>query len=271
MVGVTSEGTELYALFDDRPDTDYRPSLRWARSTDGGHTWQRSPEPTEAPPVSTGPRMRPDPGGTGQQSACTSDGTCWHLKDRRAIERVDANGDRVEEARLSDVQFGSITNHCSGHRTGLLASIAAVEIDGNPHVVASLGIEGTLVRQTDGTWERVGVLSITPSGLHLLDQLIPSPPALAFLAVGSIAALYAPLLTKRWGLAYAVAAAGWGSTVIAGLTLELVVRAPSDGLSSTTAGVSAAGLTLTLIAILLAGRRPLPPPPPPPPYTVPYP
>src|SRR5690606_12081458 len=90
VVMITAEGQDLYALVA----TDLT-SERWAISEDGGRTWRGSEPPRIDSHPSTTAGLYEDPGPTGSQEACDATGTCWRLRDRRVIQRVEPNGTTV--------------------------------------------------------------------------------------------------------------------------------------------------------------------------------
>jgi hypothetical protein len=87
---------------------------------------------------------------------------CWRLRDQRVIERKSPGTDWIEEFRLSEDDFSAISTGCANGQVGILDSIAASDGPDGSHVVASLGADGVLTRQGNGTWEQNRVLSAPP-------------------------------------------------------------------------------------------------------------
>jgi hypothetical protein len=265
VTAVTALEQDLYALVDHGVGPP-----RWARSTDGGRTWQRSESPYNSPETPPSAGVDEEPGPAGPRRACTSDGTCWRLRERRVIERAAAGGRVVEELRLTDAEVAAITNGCNGS-VGVLESIAAAEIDGTPHVVASMGAEGVLVRQRDGAWDRVRVLSAPPAEPNRAE----STATIALFLYGPPLAVVAWLAGRRrwpsWWVGPVVAVAGWSTTI--GVAGAASMFAGPDTDSTRVAGrVAIPCIVVTAVAAIIAARhpaRPRPPvafPPPRPPF-----
>ncbi|MBX3314528.1 MAG: hypothetical protein KF906_09430 [Actinobacteria bacterium] len=267
VLAVGTDGRALYALVE----TGYQ-EQGWASSTDG-LDWERADEPADAG-VSIDARRDPfeDPGQTGAQDACTSDGTCWRLRDRRVIERTDPDGTTSDEFELTEDEFHQISTGCSGAQQGVLASIAALDADGGPIAVASLGADGVLVRADDGTWSSTGVLrapepDVSPMRSTSSKILVVFGPALALLiwVVGR-------RRWPSWRQGVFAAFAGWIGTGVVATGMAILVASPTD-LANIIGRVSLGGMVVTtIVAILLARERwpagpgsTLPPPPPPPP------
>jgi hypothetical protein len=98
----------------------------------------------------------------GPLEACADDGTCYRLRDQRVIERREPGGDWTEDERLRDDQFDAISTGCTNAQVGVLSSIGVVDgPDGGHTAAASLGADGVLVRDADGTWRP------SPAVLHV--------------------------------------------------------------------------------------------------------
>jgi len=155
---VIAGGGILYANVDQGWDEP-----QWARSRDGGNSWEPSEAPPGSPPTSQTDRDPSDePSPAGPTEICASDGTCWRLRDQRVIERRSPGTDWIEEFRLSDDEFSAISTGCANGQVGILASIAATDGPDGPQVVASLGANGVLTRQGNGTWQQNRVLAAPP-------------------------------------------------------------------------------------------------------------
>ena len=279
VTAVASDEQALYALVQESQ------SSRWARSTDGGRSWRRSEPPAAAPtPATSDDDLYEDPGPTGPQEACTSDGACWRLRDRRVIERSVDGGEPIEELRLTDAEFSDISTGCTGGSIGVLASIAATEGDGVPRVVASLGAAGILVRD-DGTWDRVRVLSAPPVDASGLE----SGAGKALVLLGPALALMVWLVGRNrwpsWRYGLLTVGMGWLTTIMTAAAASFIAG-PSMEPLRIMGRVAIAGMAVTAIAAIVVARRParprpmlaypqvpppllLPPPPPPPPTPTP--
>jgi hypothetical protein len=155
---VMADGGIVYAYID-RGWGD----AQWARSRDGGNSWESIEAPPENAPTSqTDPDPFDEPSPAGPTESCASDGMCWRLRDHRVIERKSPGTDWIEEFHLSEDDFSAISTGCANGQVGILDSIAASDGPDGPHVVASLGADGVLTRQGNGTWEQNRVLSAPP-------------------------------------------------------------------------------------------------------------
>jgi hypothetical protein len=270
---LTDDGT-LYALVA----TGARPD-HWAASTDGGQSWTDSDMPADAPEPSLPLNTYEDPGSIGMQEVCATDGTCWSLRDRRSIERVAPEGETVTEFHLTDADFDHISTGCAGSGKGVLATIAVVNVGARSTPVASLGADGVVVRQVDGTWDRVRVLSARP---ERPKQGLPAAPAFLLLAPVLAAIVWLTGRHRSWRSGLSTVAAGWFATLVAAGTISFLAGPDAD--TSGRSGVIAiVGSVITAVAAIAASRRPArvapavyspsptrppppyPPPPPPPP------
>lgn len=264
---IAVDGGDMYALV-----TQGLTSAKWARSTDGGFSWQD----TEPPAAAQGPERSPDsyrdPGPAGPLKACDSDGTCWRLRDQRVIERGSESAGWVEEARLTDAEFSEITTGCAGGSVGVLESIGAANGAAGREVVASLGADGALVRHGGGGWEQVEVLSAPPRQATAVEDAAST----AVLFSGPVLALLLWLLGRRrwpsWRVGLVVAGVGWLATCMASAALSFALSflAGPDSNPSTTIGrVGIAGMAITTVVSIVVARRPRPArgvPPSPPPF-----
>ena len=144
---------------------------KWARSADGGLTWQKSSaQPGRHPRASDtygDTSGRPN----GPLQSCTSDRTCFRVADRRrSIEQRSPNGTWTVERRLTADEVTGSESGCFGGGHGTLGSIGAAGSGSEVHAVASLGANGVLVRTDHGTWIRRSVLSARPT----FDTGVPS-------------------------------------------------------------------------------------------------
>ncbi len=271
VVQVATDGTTLHALIDNGY-ADYQ----WARSEDGGSTWQYS----SAPPGSTAgseDRDRSAHVELGPSEACTHDTTCWRVRDHRFIERRVGADDWVVELQLTDEEVSELSDQCIPAGRGVLESIAATNTPEGTTAIASLGTGGSVVRQQDGTWERRGVLEASPAepvryqgqvllGLFLIGLL---PPLMV---------LSGRRWLPRWKRGLGVAGAGWAITcgvtlMIATPFMVLGTDRGSDVLR-VVAFTALTGFSITAVAALVVARRRPPPPvlpPPPAPPTLPPP
>lgn len=234
-------------------------SNHWARSNDGGATWQHSREPANASPPT--PTTRQDvydgPGPLGPQQVCAAGRNCWRIRDRRFIEQLAPDGTTTVELRFSDVEISDTSTCCSHGKTGVLASITALETDRGV-VAASLGAEGVLVRQGDGRWERTGVLgapTVEPksSGFTAVVALVALALVLAF-----VVWQFDPRRPPAWKRGLIVLGTGALMTVVALSGIAFVSGANAD-VSGTTTRTAAIATLLTLIATVVTAcwTRPL--------------
>ena len=262
---VVGQGSDLYAFID----RDYQDGI-WARSTDGGQTWDRSGEPDGAGPADArgdaGGRPRPGP-----PRACGADGACYRVRGQRVVERRSPGGGWTEEFVLSEAEFDDVSGVCIGGDAGVLASMAVAEGGGardtegagdNP-VVASLGAGGVLVRTTSGTWERTRVLSVPPAPATSLERgLSKFMPAF-----GLVLAAGVWLVGRRrwpsWPMGLAVVAAGWGISVAAGGALGFALEPAFDPMRFIGWLTLGGAVVTSVVAVAVARRprRPLTPPP----------
>jgi hypothetical protein len=249
VIEITESTGTLFALLDRGwGDTE------WARSDDGGQTW----ESTAAPPgrATTPTRRDPygDPEPRGPKEVCAANGTCYRLRDERVIERRSSSGERKMEIQLDDQEFEAISTGCANAQVGVLTSIAITKTAKGEGVVASLGADGVLVRQDDGQWEKRRVLGappITPSAIDIAA-------ATALFVFGPGLALLLWLIgRRRWpllGRGLAVVVAGWVVTLAATSAVLLVGigRFPRVTIPM----VAVVGAALTTAAAVGTARRP---------------
>ena len=173
----------------------------WARSEDGGVTWQPTSAPEGLPLV---PLREPgvpaeNPGPT---EACTPS-ACFRLRDGRVIQRVDPDGAVTGEVVVEDDE--TMRDGCGGFdRSGVLASIGATR---GGAVVASLGRSGVIVRGPDGQWTRRAVLGI-PTYHRSRADLIAVLVAFAFAPLASLALVLARERLPSYLLGIAVVRVG---------------------------------------------------------------
>ncbi len=260
VAGVTARGEDFYALVTPGYGSDSRKI-----STDGGTTWRDSERPDTPKVPTTRKDVYVDPGRTGTQKACSKDGTCWRLRGRRAIERVEPRGAVSTEFRLSDASFSRISTGCAGGSIGVLASIAAIGVAGKPHVVASYGADGVLVRKSDGQWTPVRVGNAPPAEPNRIESAAPT----IILLFGPVLAIVVWMTgRRRWPSrlrGIGVAAAGWITTIVAAGLISLMVG-PATASARVAARVALPGIVLTTVGAVVVARRPqrvahLPPPP----------
>jgi hypothetical protein len=276
---VVGQDSAVYAFID----RGYEDGI-WARSTDGGQTWNRTREPNGAGPAdaSTDPGGRPH---LGPPKVCGDDGACYRLRGQRVVERRSPDGGWIEEFRLSDEEFDDVSGMCIGGDAGVLTSVAVAESGGardperaaDDPVVASLGAGGVLVRTTAGAWERTRVLSVPPVPATALDR----GATWASLVIGLVLTVTVWAIGRRrwpsWRTALAVVAMGWAIAITATSALLFALDRSIDPLR--VAGWLALGCAAltTLVAVAVARRprrapvphlaswapHPVPPPPPP--------
>ena len=243
---VADRGASLYALVDDGDV--------WAKSDDGGRSWFPSEPPRGVPsPPSRGPNV--DPGPTGPQEGCIGDGTCWRLRDRRVIEVRKPGGDWMEEYRVTDAEFGEISTGCRGGQVGVLSSLAITDAGPGPIVAASYGAEGVLVREGDGTWHQVGVLSASPAEASTLGRASST----AVLLFGPVLAILMFVLGRRawasWRRGLVAIAVGWLTTIsVAGAIV--VWTGPNTDPFIILGRATIAGALVTTVAAVMTARRP---------------
>jgi hypothetical protein len=219
----------------------------WATTDDGGKSW------TEADRAPTGVSQRDDTAyedrPAGPDRACADDGTCFRLRNRRTIQATPPGGTPTDEFTLTDAQFAAISNECAGAQDGVLTSVAAPDGPSQP-TAASLGAHGVVVRQPDGSWERVGVLGAHP----------PTAPPPAWVSVGGL--LFGPVVAAgvwlfarnrwpAWRAAVGVALVGWACTVV--LAGAVAFMTDPDAHLEVRAAIPI-GFVATLVATVAVGR-----------------
>lgn len=237
----------------------------WAQSDDGGRSWSKSAGPPGAGSISRPRDAYEDPGPSGPLEACSSDGNCWRIRDRRSIERRLPNGGWVEEVLLTDAEYSEISTGCAGAHVGVLGSIAVVDRGADSQVVASLGADGVLVRGSEGEWTRQRVLSAPPVDASPTEATAST----ALLAYGPIAAIALWLLGRRrlpsWRAGLAAIGIGWFGTIMASGAIGFMAGPGTDP-TRIIGRVGLAGMVVTTVAAIVVARRPrqgrrLPPPP----------
>ncbi len=275
VVEIDVRGSSFYALVVTGSGED-----SWARSSDGGRTWQKSAPPPgrmeregDHDPYFDGPP-------NGPLESCADDGTCFRLIDQRVIERRSQGGSWTVERRLTSAELAESNNGCAAGNRGVLSSIGATGSGKHLHVAVSAGASGVLVRTAPGAWLARPVRSartMTYSGIP--DQSVLWG-FLGMVVVGIGLGLYG---RRRWPslrLALLVFAFGivFVSLSMLGM-LEMVLNA--DGHETGVPPPAAAAAVLVWVATIAVSikvaRRPkpsaplqhLPPPPtrPPPPLT----
>jgi hypothetical protein len=238
------------------------PASTWARSDDGGRTWSTSERPAEALAKPANADFHGDPAPRGPLEACSTDGTCYRLRDQHIIERTNPDGSSTAEFKLTDHEFEDISTGCAGPHRGVLGSVAA---SSGGVVVASLGAEGVAVREPDGQWEQSRVLDVRPP-----RRSISRAVGAVELVVGAAFAAGVLLVSRRrwpsWRAAVAIAFCGWIATMFV-LGVGAILSAPGEEDFSWT--VAPVGQAVTVIAAIVVGRSrwfaprprgPLPPP-----------
>lgn len=237
---VLPRGSTVYARVG-RSGTD------WARSEDGGRSW----EPTEAPEgVEQRPRPAPDdPPVTstsqGEQSPTASTapdrpdpdrptprgptemcgaGSCYRLRGQRTIERSSrGDGDWSVEHRLTEADLDELTGECSNPRRGILESVAVP--DRGEAGVVSLGSGGVLAREPGGTWRPHAVLGA--------DAGAPGPPVLRSGWFWAVVAAIPVGMAAAWTLGRRRSAERVAGVVLVPLGVGiLIVRHAVDSFSS---------------------------------------
>lgn len=239
-------------------------SSEWARSTDGGQSWRNSPPPPGRAPRPSDEDPYSDATPNGPLQSCTSDGTCFRLREQRNIERQQPDGSWAPELRLTDAAFENISTGCAGAHRGVLESVGASGTGDHPQVVVSLGANGVLARTHEGTWLQRPVRSArTPS-----DTAIPQNADIAgfvvMLLIGIGLGLYG---RRRWpSLKYGVLAFVFGtfaSVMILGL-VEMSTNADGHeiGITPLAALTTLFVWAATVVVSVVLARRPRPAPPP---------
>ena len=227
----------------------------WALSKDGGLSWRLSDAPTgyPSPPEERSDPFE-DPGPAGPLRVCASDETCWRVRDRRVIERRSSGGDWIEEFRLSDGEFSSISTGCAGGQVGVLGSIALAEEPAGPQVIVSFGAQGVLVRETDGVWEQNRVLSAPPIQASMLEsaafRLVLLLGPILFVAIWLVGRRRWPswrqgLLAVGLGWFLSMSAAGFAAIWAGGATDPERLLGP----------VAMAGMVVTSVVAVATARR----------------
>jgi hypothetical protein len=175
--------------------------------------------------------------------------------DRRIIEKRPPGGNWTPELQLTDKEFRQISTGCSGGQRGVLASLAVAESAHGESVVVSLGAEGVLVSDGQGTWQKRAVLDAPPPKPGRAQK----PALIAALLFGPVLAGVIGLLgRKRWPsiwLGMAVAAGGWAFTLAgAGATLVLLEGAPLS--AAAVSLVVALGCSATAVGAVAIARMP---------------
>lgn len=247
-------------------------AFQWARSIDGGVSWQQIPNPHLA--FST-PRQ-----------ACDQSGQCFRvIKDLR-VEQSSANGDWDTAFGFTAEQRARM-NARSGDRCGVsdvetFGSVIVVEAQPQTRVIVAMGTQGVLVRTPDGQWHRRAVLDLVP-----LSQQGPAWLADAVFAP-LIALLLSPLVLavawRRSGKprAFAIATGSAVAQFLLLLSVGMMLIVDIDYLFYGPFTIAAAMIALAasfVVAFTLGPRpsvlTPLPPwtsapwPPPPPPRSSP--
>ena len=172
VIDLVQQDTSVFARIDEGYSGD-----TWARSNDGGMTWQAAQAPpgfeseeepagsgtsapaTSQPSTSTVPGSTTASGSAGTPphlaSACGL-GACYRTTGSRSIERSESGSKRwVVERRLDGDLFERSADSCIGP-DGRLNAVALTGRRGE--AVVSLGASGVLARNPDGSWEVHSVL-----------------------------------------------------------------------------------------------------------------
>ncbi len=250
-------------------------SGEWARSTDGGQSWRNSPPPQGRTPRTSDDDPYFDASPNGPLQSCTSDGTCFRLRDQRVIERRSPNGTWTPELRLTDAAFENISTGCAGAHRGVLESVRATGSGDHVHAVVSLGANGVLTRTNGGTWAQRPVRSASTQ----TDTGIPRESYVAGLVVMLLIGIGLGLYGRnRWpslGNGVLAFVFGTAASVMALGLFEMLTNADGHEIGMTPPAAVGTVLiwTATVVISVVLARRPrpapplwqLPPPPGPPP------
>jgi hypothetical protein len=247
---VMADGGIVYAYIDRGWD-----EAEWARSRDGGTSWEPSEAPPGNPPTpQTDPDPFDDPSPAGPTKICALEGMCWRLRDQRVIERKAPGMDWIEEFRLSEDEFSAISTGCGNGQVGILESIATSDGPDGPHVVASLGADGVLTRQGNGTWEQNRVLAAPPIEASRVEDVASR----LFVYFGPVLAVALWLVGRhRWpsvrsGLI--VIGVGWlCSILVSGLAAFMTW--PSVDPARVIWPVEVVGMVVTTVVAIVVARR----------------
>ena len=240
-------------------------AFQWARSVDGGVSWQQIPNPGLA--FSTAPQ------------ACDMSGQCFRVIEGERIEQMDANGDwqtafkfSGEQRRRMESRSGMCEDATDGFR-----SVTVVDDQPQARVLVAMGGQGVLVRTPDARWHRYAVLDRKPFSLRGSSWF-----AVAGIRAALVGVLLTPLVyvIARWragrvrareiGNQSAIVQAAIIGVAGAMMFLELdyMIVGPVN------VAAAAIALVISLVRALTARPapvvvyppppRPLPPPPPPP-------
>jgi hypothetical protein len=179
---------------------------------------------------------------------------CWRLRDQRVIERKAPGMDWIEEFRLSEDEFSAISTGCGNGQVGILESIATSDGPDGPHVVASLGADGVLTRQGNGTWEQNRVLAAPPIEASRVEDVASR----LFVYFGPVLAVALWLVGRhRWpsvrsGLI--VIGVGWlCSILVSGLAAFMTW--PSVDPARVIWLVEVVGMVVTTVVAIVVARR----------------
>jgi hypothetical protein len=243
------------------------PAPLWARSVDGGLTWQ----PSGAPGVAVSPA----------QQACDPSGQCFRVIEGVRVEQTDASGEWHAAFSFSREQrrrMESRVDMCERADDGF-RSLIVVDDQPQSRVVVAMGEQGALVRTSDGRWGRYAVLDRKPISLRGSSWF-----AIAGMRAPFVGLLLTPLIyaLARWRAGRARARdLGNQSAIVQAALIAVAMAALFLNVDYMIAGpvvVAAAVIALAVSIVRALTARPLPgpldvypppptplPPPPPPP------
>ncbi|MEO8696239.1 MAG: hypothetical protein ABI658_22170 [Acidimicrobiales bacterium] len=243
------------------------PDPSWARSVDGGLSWQPSADP--------GVSLTP------VQQACDASAQCFRVIENRRVEQTDASGEwhtafgfSGEQRRRMESRAGMCERADDGFR-----SLIVVDDQPQSRVIVAMGEQGALVRTPDGRWGRHAVLDRKPISLRGSSWL-----AIAGLRAPIVGLLLTPLVyaLARWRAGRARGRdLGNQSAIVQGAIIGVAMAALVLNIDYFFAGpliVAATVLALLVslvralsalpvpgpVAVYPPPPKPLPPPPPPP-------
>lgn len=157
------------------PPTDPPRDGQWARSVDGGWTWERSEIPADA-----GRIVRSQP----TERVRAEDGT-WYAVDGTTVTEQQGEGSPRTSFAFSDEERARLQARSDGCSASPQLDDFPTVVVTDGVVVVSAGSQGVIRREGRGDWERVAVLDRTPlstDGPRWFAALWQSPWVVALLA-----------------------------------------------------------------------------------------
>jgi len=179
---------------------------------------------------------------------------CWRLRDQRVIERKSPGTDWIEEFHLSEDDFSAISTGCANGQVGILDSIAASDGPDGPLVVASLGADGVLTRQGNGTWEQNRVLSAPPIEASRVEDVASR----LFVFFGPVLAVACWLVGRhRWSSVRSgliVIGVGWLCSMFVGGLAAFMTEGSIEP-ARVISVVEVVGMVVTTVVAIAVARR----------------